>query len=328
MAAPAIALLRSLGDLELADVRGAELRDRIAPADILWVRLRSRIDATVFDAAPRLKAVVTPTTGLNHIDVEEAARRGIRILSLRGATEFLRGVRATAEHTLALTLALLRHLPAAVGHAAAGGWNREAYKGREICGKTIGVVGYGRLGRLVARYFQAFDATVLACDPNVEVTAVPRAIERVTLEALVMRADIITLHVSLSPETRLMIGPSHFAAMRPAAWFINTSRGELVDEDALLQALAAGRLAGAALDVLADEDSLGMNQRPIVQYAREHANLILTPHIGGWTYESQEKTELFMAKKLQEFLTSQPNEHIVQRRPTARRGRTGPSRAS
>ena len=313
MAAPAVALLRELGDVELADVRDAELRRCVASADVLWVRLRSCIDAGVFDAAPRLKAVVTPTTGLNHIDVDEAARRGIQVLSLRGATEFLRDVRATAEHTLALTLALLRHLPAAAAHAATGGWDRERFKGREICDKTVGVVGYGRLGRLVARYFRAFDARILTSDPNVEAIAVEPSIELVPLEELLGRADIVTVHVALSAQTRSMMGVSRFAAMRRGAWFVNTSRGELVDEDALLRALNDGQLAGAALDVLADEDTHGMAGRPLVQYAQNHENLLLTPHIGGWTFESQEKTELYMAKTLQEFLMS----HSMEREGTA-----------
>ena len=116
----------------------------------LWVRLRNRIDREVFDAAPRVRFVITNTTGLNHIDQEEADRRGVRVISLRGESEFLKDVRATAEHTVGLLLALMRRIPAARDHVRRGGWNRDLFRGNELYGKTAGIVGYGRLGRLVA----------------------------------------------------------------------------------------------------------------------------------------------------------------------------------
>ena len=140
----ALERLSEIGTVTLADAGERELRTLAADADVLWVRLRHRIDATVMDAAPRLRFLVTPTTGLNHIDTEEAARRGIRVLSLQGAREFLDGVRATAEHTIGLMLALLRGIPASTRHVRAGGWNRDLFRGRELYGKTVGVVGYGR----------------------------------------------------------------------------------------------------------------------------------------------------------------------------------------
>ena len=158
----------------MADLDRSGLVAAVGEVNILWVRLRHRIDAEVMAAAPHLKIIVTPTTGLNHIDLEEAGRRGIRILSLRGEAEFLQDVRATAEHTLALILALLRHVPTALTHVQEGGWNRDQFKGRELHRKTVGVVGYGRLGRIVARYLRAFDTQVLITDPNLK-TEVNRA---------------------------------------------------------------------------------------------------------------------------------------------------------
>jgi D-3-phosphoglycerate dehydrogenase len=249
-------------------------------------------------AAPRLKIIVTPTTGLNHIDVEEARRRRIEVLSVRGETTFLEDVRATAEHTVALMLALLRHVPAAFAHVKSSGWNRDQFKGSELHEKTIGVIGYGRLGRIVARYLRAFDAHVLATDPNVDASLVAPDVALVPLTQLLQEADLVTLHTNLCEKTRGLFGQAEFSTMKRGAWFINTSRGELVDESALLAALRSGQLGGAALDVLCEEHSDGMGNNPLVVYAREHDNLVITPHIGGCTTESMEKTELFLAERL------------------------------
>jgi D-3-phosphoglycerate dehydrogenase / 2-oxoglutarate reductase len=294
----AAALLRQIGYVVLADLKRSELLSAVGEADILWVRLRNRIDTEVMNAGRCLKVIVTPTTGLNHIDLEEAERRGIQILSLRGQTDFLQDVRATAEHTIALILALLRHLPTATTHTREGGWNRDLFKGRELYGKTVGIVGYGRLGRLVARYLTTFDTHVLTADPHMDSSAVEPGVALVPLLQLLREADLVTLHVNLSDKTQGFFGQQQFVAMKEGAWFINTSRGELVDEIALLNALQSGRVAGAALDVLGNEHSSGMQDHPLVGYARQYDNLIITPHIGGCTYESMEKTECFLADRL------------------------------
>ncbi len=163
------ALLRRHGTLVLADMSREELLSAAREADVLWVSLRHRIDAEVMASAHRLKVIVTPTTGLNHIDLDEANRRGIRVLSLQGETEFLNNVRATAEHTVGLILSLLRRIPAALDDVRKGSWDRDRCKGRELFGKTVGIIGYGRLGRIIARYLKAFDTHLLAADPNVDV---------------------------------------------------------------------------------------------------------------------------------------------------------------
>jgi D-3-phosphoglycerate dehydrogenase / 2-oxoglutarate reductase len=294
----AAALLRQVGDLTLADLDREGLLCAVEEADILWVRLRHRIDCEVMNAGQRLKIIVTATTGLNHIDLQEAARRGIQVFSLRGEAEFLRDIRATAEHTVALILALLRRIPAAFTHVQHGGWNRDLFKGRELHRKAIGVVGYGRLGRLVARYLKSFDMQILAADPYVNADVIEEGVALVSLAQLLREADLVTLHVNLCEETRGLIGRELFAAMKHGAWFVNTSRGELVDERALLDALYTRQLAGAALDVLCNEDSSGMQANQLVAYARAHDNLIITPHIGGCTVESMEKTECFLANRL------------------------------
>lgn len=299
----AAALLQEIGDLVLADLSRGDLLRAVRGSDILWVRLRHRIDAEVFAAAPGLRIVVTPTTGLNHIDVEEAHQRDIRVLSLRGEVDFLREVRATAEHTLALLLALLRWLPAATMHVRGGGWNRDLFRGHELSDKVAGVVGYGRLGRLVAHSLKALGARVLLADPHVEREEVESGLQLLSLEELLRKADIVTLHVAYSSTTHSFFGQREFSLMKEGSWFVNTSRGELVDESALLAALRSRRLAGAALDVITGEYSGELSDHPLIQYARDHDRLIVTPHIGGCTVESMAKTEVFMAKRLVEVVT-------------------------
>ncbi len=294
----ALRQLRETLEVETADLDRAGLLQRVDGFDALWVRLRNRIDREVFDAAPRLRFVITNTTGLNHIDLEEAERRGVRVISLRGEADFLKEVRATAELTVGLLLALVRHLPAAHAHVCDGGWNRDLFRGNELYGKTAGIVGYGRLGRIVARYLQAFDMRVLACGPHLKQSEVEPGVEVVDLGTLLSQSDVVSLHASLTSENRGFFGSEQFAAMRARSWFINTARGELVDETARLDGLTSGHLAGAALDVLCDERSGGMGNNPLVEYARGHDNLILAPHVGGNTAESLEKTESFLTAKL------------------------------
>ena len=298
----AAAVLAQIGDVNLADLDRATLLRHVGEADILWVRLRTRIDSEVLGAATRLKMIVTPTTGLNHIDLTEAERRGVRVLSLRGETSILKNVRATAEHTIALILALSRRLPQAWSHVRAGGWTRDLFVGNEIFRKTAGIVGYGRLGCLVSGYLVCFGARVLVCDRSNTSLDAPLPIEVVGREELLRSSDIVSVHVDLNPQTGGFFGRTEFEQMKPGALFVNTARGELVDETALLHALRSQRMAGAALDVLSGEDTNGMGTHPLVAYAKDHDNLLITPHIGGCTKESMQMTELFLARKLNESM--------------------------
>ncbi len=300
----ALTILRQCGEVVLRDVDRTALLEDVAAATVLWVRLRHLIDVEVLDHAPYLQIVATPTTGHNHIDVEELDRRGIKLLSLRGEIDFLRDIRATAEHTIGLMLTLLRHTPSALNHVLGGGWNRDEFKGGELYGRTVGIVGYGRLGRLVASYLLAFGARVLAADPTGDERTVASGVHLCGLPELLAQSEIVTLHVNLHAENHGFFGQAQLAAMRPGALLINTARGELLDESALLHALRAGHLAGAALDVLVGENSSGMAHHPLVAYARENEHLLITPHLGGCTMESLTRTEVFLAEKVREGLRS------------------------
>ncbi len=296
----ALDMLRRTGQVTAGDMDRETLKKHLAAADVLWIRLRHQVDRDLLDAAPDLKMVVSPTTGLNHIDTAELERRGIHLVSLRGEVEFLRNVRATAEHTVGLMLALQRHTVEASSHVRAGGWTRDWFRGAELYEKTVGIVGYGRLGRLVARYLLAFDCRVLAADPHVDAAYVEPGVTLTTLPNLLKSSGIVSLHVDLNERTQGFFGKAQFDLMKPGAGFVNTARGELVDESALIAALESGRLSGAALDVLTGESARGMAHHPLVQYARKHKNVIVTPHIGGCTLESMRKTEEFLARRMAE----------------------------
>jgi len=300
--AQAVARLKGVARVSLEDLDRAGLEEAVADADVLWVRLRHRIDRRLLDCAPRLKTLVTPTTGLNHVDTEELERRGIALLSLRGEVEFLRDVRATAEHTIGLLLALLRQLAPAAADTQAGGWRRDRFPGAEIYGKTVGIVGYGRLGRIVSRYLKAFEARVIVTDPKLPDGYRDGIVEALPLTGLLAESDIVSLHVDLNPATRGFFTAARFREMKWASYFLNTARGELIDEAGLLAALHEGRLRGAALDVLSNETSAGMGGHPLIEYAHRHTNLLITPHVGGCTAESKTKTELFLAQKLADLL--------------------------
>lgn len=291
--------LRERGDVIEGDLDRAGLLAAVPLADVLWVRIRNQVDDEVLNAATRLRVIVTNTTGLNHIDVDGAQRRGIRVLSLRGEVAFLRTVRATAELTLGLILALVRRLPAAAAHVNAGGWDRYGFKGHDLYEKTAGIVGFGRLGRLVATYLQALGMHVLAADST---PAPAEGVTLVSLDDLLGRSDLVSVHVDLNPVTHGLIGTREFATMKHGAWLVNTSRGEVIDEHALLHVLQHGRLAGAALDVLANEPPTHSPVHPLVHYAATHDNLILTPHIGGYTVESLARTELHLTTMLMHVL--------------------------
>lgn len=291
-------LLESIGPVTLADLDRKGLLGVVQEAEVLWIRLRHQVDREVLEAASRLQVIVSPTTGLDHIDLEEVERRKIRLVSLRGETEFLREIRATAELTIGLMLALLRHIPAATSHVLDGGWNRDVFRGRELYGKTVGIIGYGRLGCIVSGYVRAFGAEVVICDPRAREQHDQSWPQDLSLQELLRVSDIVTIHASAERGSGALLGAAEFPVMKRGAFLVNTARGQLIDESALLASLERGHLAGAALDVICDERIELGHRRAVVEYARDHGNLMITPHVGGCTVESMEKTELFLARHL------------------------------
>lgn len=246
---------------------------------------RLAIRGRFFGAAPNLKVVTTASTGLLHIDLEEAGRRGIKVISLTKEFETIEKISSTAEHALALTLSALRRVPWSFRDVLDGGWDYEKFIGRQMNALTVGVVGYGRLGRKYARYVQAMGAETLVCDPAYTKDTCPFPL--VSLEEIMRRCDIVALHVHATPENIGMINSGLLSLARPDLLLVNTARGEIVDENALADFLGKNPKALAAVDVLADEIE-GKWNSPLVNLAREGKNVLITPHIGGMTKEAQE----------------------------------------
>jgi D-3-phosphoglycerate dehydrogenase len=245
---------------------------------------------------PRCRLIAVPTTGLDHIDLHACAERGIEIISLYGEREFLSTVRATSELTIALALSLIRNLPRAVQSVQMGEWDRDQFRGTELYGKTAGIVGLGRLGSITADYFYAFGMRVLGYDVRDDVASSP-AVKVDTIEELLEQSDLVSIHVTYTAKTRHLFSAAAFARMKSGAILINTSRGGVVCETALIEALESGRIAGAALDVLDGEPAIDANH-PMLRYAETHPNVLITPHIGGNTIESFAKTEVFIADRV------------------------------
>jgi D-3-phosphoglycerate dehydrogenase len=304
-AAAARTILQSLGRVEAGPLKRRALLAQVGVYDILIVRLAHPIDREVLERAARLKVIVTATTGLDHIDIAYAETKSIAVLSLRGETAFLRGIPATAEHTWALLLALTRHIPAAFQSVKAGEWQRDRFKGHDLAGRTLGILGLGRIGGMVARYGQAFGMRVIAFDPYRRewLAGVERAASR---DELLRQSQVLSVHVPLNAETTNLLGAAELAQLPPGALLVNTARGQVLDEAALIASLASGHLGGAALDVICNERSGGPAGSDILRYARAHDNLLVTPHIGGATFESMAATEVFMANKLRKYLEGLP----------------------
>ena len=291
--------LQRVGEVDEVEADREHLLRHASDYHALFICLRNVIDRDIIERAENLRYIATPTTGTDHIDVDAARAHGVEVLSLAGETDFLRGVTATAELTWGLLLALIRRIPHAHQSVLAGDWARDAFRGTELRDKTLGIVGFGRLGKMVAEYGKAFRMTVLAFDRHPERGAEDTTF--VPIDELLGRSDVVSVHLPLDAATEDFFDAERLAQMKRGAVLINTSRGRVVDETALIAALRSGKPAGAAVDVLAGETSNRSDwlaADAMRAYARENSNLIITPHIGGMTQESVERTNLFMVDKL------------------------------
>lgn len=290
--------LETLGNVTLKDIEKAELTESLATYDVFWFRLKFRIEEKDFPVQTKTRFILCPVTGLDHIDLEACEKRGIQVLALKGEYEFLKEVRATAEHTLGLTLSLLRKVPQAVNSVNNAVWNRDLFKGNEIYGKKVGILGVGRLGTITAGFFKAFGANVYGYDIKEFDTAICNKID--SIEELFSTVDILSVHVAYNTTTHHLVTAELLSKMKPTAMLVNTARGGVIDSEALVASLKNKKIAGAAVDVIEDEYNITNNT--LMAYAQQNDNLIITPHIGGNTYESFTKTELFLLSKLKKAL--------------------------
>lgn len=257
-----------------------ELLRQLQAADALIVRSSTQVDAELLAAGPRLKVIARAGVGLENIDLDEATRLGIAVIHTP-----LTNLIAVAEHTFAMLLGLARGLQPAGEALRAGGWPRHQLMGFQLHGKRLGIIGYGRLGRELAARAQAFGMHVLAYDPYIDFSfASMRGVEMVNFDELLGRVDIIVLATALTDQTRGMLDAGAFSRMRPRSYLVNCVQAGLVVEDALLEALDSGRLAGAALDTFSQEPL------PLRHPFRAHPNLTITPHLNQNTEESQAAT--------------------------------------
>ncbi len=280
-----IALLRERFDVDV-DANG-ELAERIGDYDAIVIRSATTLDAGLIARADRLKVIGRAGVGVDNVDIEAATRRGIVVANAPEST-----VISAAEHTIGLLLALSRNIPQAHAALKEGRWERSKYGGLELAGKTLGVLGFGRIGQQVARRALALEMRIVAHDPFVakerfRELGVERAENR---EEVLAAGDFVTLHLPLTAETRGSIDATALEAMRDGVRLVNAARGELLDEDALLEALRSGKVAAAALDVFNTEPYSG----PLL----ELDNVIVTPHLAASTEEAQDRAGLIVAEQV------------------------------
>lgn len=277
-------------------ITAEQLLTVIGRYDALIVRNATRVTADVLEAGQRLKVVGRAGVGVDNIDVEAATARGILVVNVPDGNTL-----AAAEHTMGLILALARHIPAANASLKAGEWDRARFMGVELYGKTLGLIGLGRIGMEVARRAAGFGMRVLAYDPYLAPARAEQAgVELRSLGDLLPEADFLSIHAPLTPATRGLIGAAELATLKPGARVINCARGGIVDEAALAAALAAGKVAGAALDVFEQEPPDRRN--PLLSDPR----VIVTPHLGSATVEAQEYNAANIAEQVCLALAGQP----------------------
>jgi D-3-phosphoglycerate dehydrogenase len=290
------AVLSEVGEvIDRNGITAEELLKEIGEYDALIVRSRTKVTPAVFEAGVKLKVVGRAGIGVDNIDLNAAKAHGVRVVNSPLATTI-----TVAELTLGLMLALVREIPRADSAMKAGKWLKKELEGAELYGKTLGIVGFGRIGSAVADRARAFGMRIIAYDRLKAAEAITqRGGEPVSWEQLLELSDVITLHLPLTNETKNMLDANAFARMKDGVYLVDAARGGIVDEDALLAALESGKVAGAALDVFTTEP-------PGVTALVSHPRVICTPHIGAQTQEAQARAGYDIATEIIAALKGEP----------------------
>lgn len=285
----------------------SELRSDLieTQSKFLQCGLGIKIGNELLDGVENFQCVVSPTTGLDHLDIKYLMARDIKVIHLGQLKDQIKEVFATAELTWGLLLAVSRHLVIAHQHVSKGLFDREVFLGRELQGRTLGVIGYGRLGKKVSEFGRAFGMNVKITEIDVQKTSeLPQGVESVELDRLLDESDVISIHLPLTNETQKYIDERKIAKMKAGAILLNTSRGEILDEIAASHAIESGHLYGVGVDVLSGEVSENFDplSSPLVLAAKKGFNVVVTPHIGGWAENAVIKTRDLVAEALIESM--------------------------
>lgn len=275
------------------ELKPAELIGLIGDYQGLVIRSGTKVTSEVVEAAQNLKVIGRAGVGVENVDVEAASKKGIVVMNTPGGNDV-----TTAEHTISLMTSLARHIPQAVASLKMGKWTREKFMGVELCNKTLGIIGLGKVGRIVAERALGFRMKVIAHDPFVPTESAARlGVEVVSLDEIYERSDFITVHTPMTNETRGLINSNTFAKMKTGVRIINCARGGIVDEEDLIQALQEGKVAGAALDVFVEEPP--RPDHPLLMMDQ----VITTPHLGASTGEAQLNVAIAVAQQMIDFLS-------------------------
>jgi phytanoyl-CoA hydroxylase len=306
--------LRQIGQVDyLFPATAAQVEPVLHQYDAIMCDASIKFDQALLSRASMLRIIATPSTGTDHVDKQFLARRGIELIDLAREYELIESFTATAEGTWALLLACVRRLPRSFERAKAGciGLEDRSWAPRQLSGKTLGIIGCGRVGGRVARFGNAFSMRVLAHD--IRPLDEP-GVEQTDLDALLAQSDVISLHLHLTEQTRGFIDRDRLARMKRGVVLVNTARGDLIDETALVESLHSGHVGAAGLDVVHDEWDPNLASHPLHEYARTHDNLVLTPHVASACYESITGARVFVAARLAERLRAIPRSTHENRR--------------
>lgn len=288
-------ILRKSGEVEIVyepGLTGEALLEAVSKAEAMITRSGTAVTPELLEAGENLRVVARAGVGLDNVDVAAATARGVLVINTPTAN-----IISATEHTMGLMLSVLRNIPEADGSVRRGEWTRSKFTGRELYGKKLGIIGFGRIGSRVAKRARSFDAEILACDPYIAESVAERAGARyVDLDELLVESDIITVHTPLTDETRGMLGADEIAKMKDGVVVLNVARGGIYDETALAEALEQGRVAAAGIDVFAEEPP--PEDHPLLNAP----NVCLTPHLGANTTEAQERVATQTAEMLLEAL--------------------------
>ncbi|MBY8910357.1 phosphoglycerate dehydrogenase, partial [Salinicoccus roseus] len=265
----------------------AEILDIVHDYHAMIVRSQTTVTEEIIQYARSLKVIARAGVGVDNIDIDAATKYGVIVVNAPDGNTI-----SATEHTMAMMLALTREIPAAHKELSEGVWNRKAYKGTEMYGKTLGIIGVGKIGFGVARRAQSFGMKIIAFDPYLsEEKAKEADIEKMEVENIAEHADFVTVHTPLTPQTRGIVGKAFFEAAKPELKIVNVARGGIIDEAALLEALDEGQIDGAALDVFEEEP-------PTNQKLLNHPRIVVTPHLGASTVEAQEKVAISVSREI------------------------------